>query len=180
VHATFPNFPSEGALADSRGLSLAELPGRGLGFHTAVTFYPLKWRAVTFGIGGEVMATRARQQPPAGSSGLQSTEEKVLSAAPQISFNFGTGHGWSYISGGIGTSQWSLIADGQEPLPADTEHLKTINYGVGARWFAKPHVAFSFDVRYYAISQGTANPVLGYPGSPHSTLLIIGAGVSLK
>ena len=34
--------------------------------------------------------------------------------------------------------------------------LKTINYGGGARWFAKAHVAFSFDVRFYAINPGPA------------------------
>ena len=40
--------------------------------------------------------------------------------------------------------------------PPDDEPLNTINYGGGARWFIKPHVAFSFDVRFYAINPGLA------------------------
>jgi hypothetical protein len=179
IHATLPRFPSEQALADSRGMTLAELPGRGLGLHAAVTVYPVKWRAITFGIGGEVTANRASQTPVEGTVGVRASQEKFLSAAPQISFNFGSGHGWSYLSGGLGVSQWSLIPDGRdEPFPSDTESLKTLNYGGGARWFAKPHLAFSFDFRFYVISFGT--PYLGYPGSPRTTLIIIGVGMSVK
>jgi len=179
VHATVPNFPSEQALADSRDMTLAELPGRGLGIQVAVTFYPLKWRALTFGFGGELTANRASQTPPEGSVGVRGAQEKFLSVAPQLSFNFGSGSGWSYLSGGLGVSQWSLIPDGrEEPFPSDTDRLKTLNYGGGARWFAKPHLAFSFDARFYAISPGP--PYLGHPGSPHTTLLIIGAGISVK
>jgi len=179
AHATIPRFPSDAELANSRGMELGELPGVGLGLQAGLHFYPLRWRGITFGIGGEVTANRSRSQPPPTNSALRSAEEKFLSAAPQLSFNFGNAHGWSYLSGGIGLSQWSLIPDDRdEPLPGDTERLKTINYGGGARWFARPHLAFSFDVRFYAINPGT--PYLGHPGSPRTTLMIIGAGVSLK
>jgi len=180
LHGTIPRFPTnDEQLAGSRGLSsLAELPGTGLGVQLGLHVYPLRWRAITFGIGGEVTANRSRQVPPEGSEGLRASEEKFLSAGSQLSFNFGTGAGWSYISGGIGLSQWSLVPEGQEPFPSDSERLKTVNYGGGARWFARPHLAFSFDVRFYAINPGT--PAFGFPGSPRTTLLVIGAGVSLK
>jgi hypothetical protein len=56
--------------------------------------------------------------------------------------------------------------------------LKTINYGGGARWFIKPHVAFSFDVRFYAIK--SRSRLDGAPASPRTTLMVIGAGVSIK
>jgi len=178
VHGTVPRFPSSPQLAESRGMTLAELPGAGLGLQLGLHLYPLRWRGVTFGIGAEVIGTRARQTPPPTNAGLRSTEEKFLSAAPQLSFNFGTGNGWSYLSGGIGLSQWSLLPAGEEPLPSDTERLKTINYGGGARWFAKPHLAFSFDVRFYAINPGS--PYSNFPGTPRTTLMVIGAGVSFK
>ena len=104
--------------------------------------------------------------------------EKFLSASPQLSFNFGGPNGWSYISGGVGLSQWSIVPDGAEPQAPDLERLRTLNYGGGARWFMKKHLAFSFDVRVYSISAGTA--ALGVQGSPRSTLTVIGAGVSVK
>lgn len=179
LHATVPKFPASPLLAASRNLTLAELPGPGLGAQIGVHVYPLKWRTITFGIGGEVAGSRSRFTPAATSTiDLRSTEEKFLTAAPQLSFNFGSGHGWSYLSGGIGLSQWSLIPSGREPFPGDTERLKTINYGGGARWFAKTHLAFSFDVRFYAINPGS--PYLGNNGSPRTTLVVIGAGVSVK
>jgi hypothetical protein len=181
LHATVPMFPtSSDELLLSRGLpdNLAQLPGTGLGLQVGLHVYPVHWRVITLGFGGEVAASRASQSPPPGGQGLQSIEEKFLTAAPQLSFNFGTGHGWSYLSGGIGFSQWSLIADGQPPTAPDTERLKTINYGGGARWFARPHLAFSFDVRFYAVNPST--PAGELPPSPRTTLLVLGAGVSLK
>ena len=169
-HGTFPTFPNDVVpLANSRGLSLAELPGLGIGVDMGAHVYLLKWRAVTFGLGGEVTFGRAHSTP---------VTERFLSAAPQLSFNFGTGHGWSYLSGGIGKSVWSIHPDGEEPGEADLEPLKTINYGGGARWFAKQHLAFSFDIRFYAIDPGT--PQFGFPGSPRTTLMIMGAGISVK
>ena len=178
LHATVPRFPDDPALGASRGLVLAELPGSGLGVQVGIHIYPTRWRAVTFGIGGEVTTGRSRETPPAGSQYIRATEERFTSVAPQISFNFGTGNGWSYLSGGIGQSVWSLIPAGQDAYPSDTERLKTLNYGGGARWFMKRHIAFSFDVRFYAISPGT--PVFGFPASPRTTLTVIGAGVSVK
>lgn len=177
LHATVPRFPDDLQLADSRGLQLSQLPGAGLGVQVAAQVYVLRWKAITFGLGGEYASSRARQTP-IETTGLPSATEKFESIAPQFSFNFGTGHGWSYISGGIGRSTWSLVPDGQTPFPSDTDKLRTIDYGGGARWFAKSHLAFSFDVRFYQIDPGT--PYFGNPGSPRTTLMIIGAGVSVK
>jgi hypothetical protein len=181
LHANVPKFPGDAALADSRGLtSAAELPITGLGGgDLGVHIYPLRWRAVTFGIGGQVTRARAHQVPAAVSGQvLTAVTEHFTAVSPQISLNFGTGTGWSYLSGGIGVARWSIVPDGGTPLAADDEQLKTTNYGGGARWFIKPRVAFSLDVRFYAVSPGT--PAFGFPGSPRSTFVIIGAGVSVK
>jgi hypothetical protein len=188
LHGVFPNFPVNQALADSRGLGpsgLSELPGRAFGGDFAVHVYPFKWRAITFGIGARVMAARATNEPqviPDQPTTLVAVTEKLASVGPEISFNFGTGSGWSYLSGGISASRWSIIPklpDGTDapPQPPDEERLKTITYGAGARWFAKPHVAFSFDARFYSIRAGTAGDL---PASPRATLFVIGAGISIK
>jgi hypothetical protein len=178
LHATVPQFPEDANLAGSRGMSLAELPGNGLGLQIGVHVYPLRWKAVTFGIGGELAMSRATQTPAAGIDNVRPSEERFTSLSPQISFNFGTGKGWSYLSGGLTEATWALTPEGQEGFPADTEPLKAINYGGGARWFMKNHFAFSFDVRVYAINPGSV--YFGLPQSPRTSLLIIGAGVSMK
>jgi hypothetical protein len=177
LHATVPRFPKNVQLAASRDMDLLELPGSGLGVQIGVHVYPIRWRAVTFGIGGEFATGRARNTPVAAA--LRPATERFTTVAPQLSFNFGTGTGWSYISGGLGQSTWAVVPQGQEGFAADSEKLKTINYGGGARWFMKTHLAFSFDVRFYAINPGTPF-VAGALGSPRTTLLVIGAGISVK
>jgi hypothetical protein len=146
LHATVPRFPQDPQLAASRGMNLSELPGSGLGLQIGAHVYPVRWRAVTFGVGGEFATGRARQTPAAAAGAtLRSATERFTTVAPQLSFNFGTGTGWSYISGGLGRSTWAVVPQGQEGFPADSEKLKTINYGGGARWFMKTHLAFSID-----------------------------------
>src|SRR5713226_6194175 len=179
VHGNVSNFPDNQALADSRALNnQAELPGLGFGGDLGVHIYPLKWRQVTFGVGGQLTLAEAHRTPETGNITLRPVTERFASLTPQVSFNFGTGDGWSYLSAGISTSQWSVVPDGLDKLPPDLEWLKTINYGGGARWFAQPHLAFSFDVRFYAINPST--PSGGLPRGPRTTLLIVGAGISLK
>jgi len=189
AHLTFPSFPSDSQLlADSRPLvSVTDLPGLGRGIDIAAQLYLLRVRKITFGIGGNLMIGTSHSSPPTLPAGQTSfahaVNERYTSFAPQVSINFGNGNGWSYLSGGIGQSTWSLIAIdpatgvGTEG-PADQEPLETINYGGGARWFKKKHVGFSFDVRFYAINPGT--PFNGFPGSPRTRLLVMGAGVSVK
>ena len=125
------------------------------------------------------MMARATSTPPESSAAtLRPVEERLVSASPQLSFNFGTGHGWSYLSAGIGRSQWSLHPRSESPGAADAEVLPTVNYGGGARWFIKQHLAFSFDVRVYEVQPGSSFG--SNPGSPRARALTIGAGVSVK
>ena len=172
--AMFPNDLQQ--LSDSRGLTLGELPGWGIGAQAGAHFYFFKWKALTVGIGGEVMVARATSTPSASAPTLRPVEERLTSASPQLSFNFGSGHGWSYISGGIGKSQLSLHPTAEPPGAADAEVQLSFNGGAGARWFIKPHLAFSFDVRFYEVRPGSTFQ----PGSPYVPVLIIGAGISVK
>jgi hypothetical protein len=185
LHATVPQFPNEDAqLAASRGMQIAELPGSGLGVQASAHVYLLKVKVITFGIGAEFAASRARKTPDAATASsttltLRPSEERFSTFSPQLSLNFGNGHGWSYLSGGIGIANWAVVPEGQEGFGADSESLRTLNYGGGARWFAKSHLAFSFDVRFYVIPPGTPF-IANQLGSPRTKLMIIGAGISLK
>ena len=184
LHMTLPQFPSDSpALADSRNIKPTDLPGLGRGIDAAAHLYLAKWRAVTFGIGGNIMIGRSTSPAPQADPGVpvtgQAVTERYTSIAPQISLNFGDGHGWSYLSGGIGRSTWFIVPEGALATAADEEQIKTINYGGGARWFKKKHVGFSLDVRFYAINPGT--PIGTHlVGSPRTTLIVIGAGISVK
>jgi hypothetical protein len=180
LHGNSSKFPDHFQLAESRDLEQAELPGLGFGGQLGLHLYPVKLRAVTFGLGGQLMLLHASRAPQIVSeqTTLRAVSERLTSIAPQLSFNFGTGAGWSYLSGGIGTSKWSVVPKGGPTLPPDEEALKTINYGGGARWFAKAHLAFSFDVRFYALNP--SSPTGGLPGSPRTTLMVVGAGISIK
>ena len=183
LHASIPKFPSDDVdLANSRGMNPAELPGRGLGTQIGVHLYPLKSRIVTLGLGGELVVARARQTPVDGaadSSGklLRASEERITSLSPQLSLNFGNGSGWSYLTAGLGATTLYLAPSDMVDYPPNSDRLKTFNWGGGARWFIKPHLAFSFDVRFYNISPGFAYI---FDASPRMRLLIIGAGISIK
>ena len=185
VHATVPRFPSEDPLlAASRGMQIAELPGSGLGMQAGVHVYLLRLRAVAVGVGGELTVGRASQTPEMIATTstttvtpLRASEERFTSLSPQLSLNFGNGSGWSYLSAGMGTSTWSIEPAGLTDYPPNSDRVKTINFGGGARWFIKSHLAFSFDVRFYAINPGAVDR---YPATPRTTLLVIGAGMSLK
>jgi len=180
VQGTVPRFPDDDQLVQSRDLLASEMPGAGFGLHASANVYVFTWKAVTFGLGADAAFARGHRsaQPISATTTGRPVTERFMHLAPELSFNFGTGDGWSYLSGGIGRSIWSIVPDGRDPLNADRERLETINYGGGARWFVKPHLAFSVDARFYAIYPGT--PDGGRPGSPRTTLLIVGAGISVK
>jgi len=189
-HLSVPRFGDDPYVAASRGLAVAELPGTGLGVSAGAHVYLPRTGVVTFGIGGEVLIGSSHFETPppivttVGTtttttvSKLRSVTQTFKTISPQISMNFGNGHGWSYLSGGIGRSVWSIVLDNGTPLPVDDEVLGTINYGGGARWFAKKHLAFSLDVRMYRIDASTAESL--YPPSPQTLLLIISGGISVK
>jgi hypothetical protein len=174
-----PRFPSDPAVADSRGLAHAELPsGSGWGIDLNGHVYVLTWRVITFGLGGQLLLARNHSEATEANPGVRTVTERLTSFTPQLSFNFGSGDGWSYISGGIGPSVWSIVPDGQTPQAADEERLFTYNFGGGARWFTRRHLAVHFDVRWHIVSPGSASTTL--PGSPGASFFIIGAGVSVK
>jgi hypothetical protein len=172
-------FGSDPALAASRGLDPAQLPGPGIGVSGGAHVYPVKFGPVTIGAGVEAVLAHSRFEPSASSQpNLQAVTERFTAVLPEVSLNFGNGNGWSYLSVGVGTARRSIVPDGSEPLPVDNDRFRTIGYGGGARWFALTHLAFSIDLRIYSI-EGSP-PQNGLPGAPRAHLLVFSTGIALK
>ena len=80
------------------------------------------------------------------------------------------------MSGGLGSSRLSLFAlNAAEPAQ---RAANTLNYGGGMRWFLNARVAFTVDVRLYAISP--LPPLADAPGSPRMTEVTLNVGASFR
>ena len=178
VRGAFVSVGQDAMLAAGRGLGPAQLAASGLGVDIGGHVYLFRWRGITFGVGASALLASPSRSPgkddpdPNGPT----VKTRFTALSPQLSFNFGDGDGWSYLSGGLGTSRMSVFVDtGDEP---EQRRAGTLNYGGGGRWFIKPRLAFSFDVRIFAISPLEQIPT--EPGSPRMTRVAISAGVSIK
>jgi hypothetical protein len=152
------------------------VPARGFGAAIGVHVYPLRIGRARLGIGGSLIEVRgtATTKPPATSSDSSSSSSSSDSSsttpetvfpdtriwerivAPEISLNFGTHDGWSYVSAGYGP-----VREKTEVVTAESGSLTQVtstsaaNFGGGARWFLSGHLGIGFDVRFYRIPSAT-------------------------
>lgn len=175
------------------------IPSRGIGIDLGAHIYLIRLGAARLGIGASLLRVRASSSPPEPSPGPTSTsqvagrpdvEGRLTTFAPQVSFNFGSAEGWSYLSAGLGraqikteTSSFTPSGTGTSATPTpvravDSGALSSINVGGGARWFAKRHLALSFDVRVHLLSAGAGTVTA--PGTPRQTLLAASVGISVR
>src|SRR5688572_30383512 len=142
------------------------VPGRGFGLDLGLHVYPLNLGSARLGFGADVFYVRAttKPSPPAPSTGSsavpapagQRVELAMRMLSPQISLNFGSREGWSYLSAGFGTADVATRTSGVSAGRRGSSRLDAINVGGGARWFLKSHLAFGFDVRMHQIASGAA------------------------
>ncbi|MEO7192926.1 MAG: hypothetical protein ABI051_17915 [Vicinamibacterales bacterium] len=155
------------------------LPKRGLGALAGLHVYPLRTRTFALGIGGEGMLVRGRFQlkDTEGKPVDLPAQQRVKSLTGQLSINFGSHDGWSYLTAGMGPMILKTYVGETAPLdPAPSK--MTINMGGGARWFASQHLAFTFDVRFYQTRPEVLTPP--YPSRQRMRLLILSAGISAR
>jgi hypothetical protein len=175
------------------------IPSRGYGIDVGAHVYLMRLGAGRLGIGANLLRLRGTASPPAPSAGSTSTtptpatrpdvHATLTTIAPQLSINFGSAEGWSYVSAGLGRAHVTTRASafrgsgsGTALTPersADSGSRSSINVGGGARWFAKARLAFSFDIRVHLVSAGIAEEGTS-PATPRTTLLIAAAGVSVR
>lgn len=181
VRVVMPRFKEDTGVATALGVASTNLPSHGLGIAGGAHWYPVRMgRLITLGIGGEILISRGSNTlEPETEGGAESptVNTRFSTASAQVSLNFGKRQGWSYLTGGIG---WAGFRTELEASPvADSDSRpRVFNYGGGARWFAKEHLAVCLDLRFYAVSAQAA--AVGRPAYPSMTLMVISGGISLK
>jgi hypothetical protein len=161
------------------GYGKDDLPSKGWGIDVGAHVFPLKLGVATIGVGGNVVMARGHSKP-VSTTGEPSGREawtRFRTYASQLSFNFGNGESWSYLSGGIGYSTFS-VSNASYPDPASLPMRQTINYGWGGRWFVRRHVAFSLDLRFYQIAAVSASA--DHRADPKTKRFVIGFGASFR
>jgi hypothetical protein len=176
VRGAVPRLGQSPDVAAGLNVPVAALPSWGLGVDVDAHVYPLRTRLITFGLGGSFLLARGRQTPDPEVD-LPEVETTFTAVSPQISLNFGHRQGWSYLSGGIGTSRYEN-AVGEGGVAPDVPRAKTINYGGGARWFTNDHMAIAIDLRFYAINPQEAAPPV--PARPRMTLMVLSVGLGFR
>ena len=175
-----PRFKEDASVASALAVSSTNLPSRGLGLAGGAHWYPLRRGRVTLGLGGEVIISRGSNTlEPETEDGADgpTVRTRFSAVTPQVSLNFGTGRGWSYLTGGLGWGNFSTER-ADAPVGAADSRPRVLNYGGGARWFAKEHVAFTLDLRFYVVNAQAAAPLR--PAYPRMRLMVFSGGVSFK
>jgi hypothetical protein len=169
----------EASVAADLAVPAEELPSRGLGFVIGAHVYPVRRKSFALGVGAELLRVR-------GSNTIEALLEDGVDGptirarwnhvSPQVSLNFGARDGWSYLTVGLGRS--TFTNDLEEAPQEDGDAVGTLNYGGGARWFMKKHLAFTFDIRFYSVNAQEA--VDGRIATPKMRLRVLSAGISLR
>jgi hypothetical protein len=183
ARGSLARFKQDSAVSQGLGVDASTLPTRGLGITAGVHLYPLRFRRITFGVGveyaraGDSKTTTITDTETGKEAEGPTITTRFTSIAPQLSFNFGRDEGWSYISGGIGRARITS-ENAAQPLTDTADRTQVINYGGGARWFNSPRMAFTFDIRWYAISPRDATTTV--PAYPRAKFMVLSAGVAFR
>lgn len=155
-------------------------PQRGFGFGTGAHVYLFHLGPSRIGIGADLMRARGSATTEASTAGTSTTSGTidtvmtVTTLAPQLSFNFGSHDGWSYLSAGYGTTQTRAEvgspAGSSRTTATRDRRTYTLNLGGGARWFLREHLGVGFDVRFHRL-----RATLGLPSKQ-----IVGLSVGLS
>jgi hypothetical protein len=174
----FAKVGTDGTTAAGLGVSVFDLPSRARTLVVGAHVYPLRRGRMKLGFGSELlMGTGSRQKKDAAGKpdGLP-VHRRLYSVSGQVSLNFGKGGGgWSYITAGGGPFKFESYLGDATP---DGLGTTTINYGGGARWFTRSHLAFTVDLRFYLTRPATAMAVAA--ARARERVLLLSAGISLK
>lgn len=183
VRGAFGRHKAEPTVATDLDVSSGNLPTRTFGIAGGAHVYPLRSSKVTLGLGANIVLTHGSKSLDVEQEGSDepakgpTVRRHFMTVSPEISLNFGSRNGWSYISFGMfGGSK--LYLDRADAPAAAAPYRKTLNYGGGARWFTHDHVALSVDFRWYSVNEQPASAAL--IAQPRTTLLILSGGIAIR
>ena len=181
VRIAMPRFKKSATVAESLDVTEADLPTRGLGLVAGAHFYPVRGRSVALGVGGDIVlrGRGSRTIAPAIEDGPDgpTVVTRMASISPQVSLNFGRRNGYSYLTGGWGLGSFTTELE-DSPVEDAESRLRVMNYGGGARWFTRKHLAFSLDLRFYKL--GAQEAAIERPAYPATTMMVFSAGISTR
>jgi hypothetical protein len=136
------------------------VPSRGFGFDVGAHVYVFSLGPARLGIGANYVNARGT---------ADRVTATVSTLAPQLSFNFGSANGWSYLGAGLGRA-WVRTTAEQLTGTAEQETggVGALNVGGGARWFLTSHIGVGFDLRWHRLAS-----------TPTAMLLSAAAGFSI-
>jgi hypothetical protein len=160
-------------------LTSTVVPSRGFGVDVGGHVYLFNLGPARVGLGASAIAVRAAASASSTQSDAAEAAEPVQrvtmslrAVAPQLSLNFGSGDGWSYLSAGVGLGSVNSRTENSSPGERESGRLRMVNYGGGARWFISPRLAFGLDLRAYQLAAGA--------GTPRVSIFAAGAGLSIR
>lgn len=161
-------------------LAATSVPSRGFGADLGAHVYLWSMRLARIGLGGNfiivrstvVSAVAATDEETGEAPAGQRVTLNMRVVAPQISANFGSRDGWSYLSAGVGIATVATEAADVMPGRHESGRLRSVNFGGGARWFITPRLAFGFDLRAHRIAAGS--------DTPKTSLFAVAAGLSIR
>jgi outer membrane protein with beta-barrel domain len=163
------------------------VPQRAFGVGAGAHVYAFKIGVARLGFGVDLLRTRGTATTEVAATAAQSTTVvsstgtfraamTVTTIAPQLSFNFGSHEGWSYLSGGYGIStthaEVNVPASFEGQTGSRNRHTSTVNVGGGARWFLRERMAVGFDVRFHRL--------LATHAVPSTQMVGLSVGLSLR
>ena len=175
IHGVTSAVPTDSTFYPT--LTSTIVPSRGFGVDIGAHVYLFNLGPARVGLGAGVMTVRATAQAAASTQAEsaqpgQRVTLTLRSIAPQVSLNFGSRDGWSYLSAGLGVGGVTARTENASPGERESGRLRTVNYGGGARWFMTPRLAFGIDLRAYQLAAGA--------GTPRVSVLAAGAGLSIR
>ena len=177
VRGGFASLGSDTTTAVDLGVAPDDMPSRAKTIQLGAHLYLIRRGGFKLGIGAEAVRGVASNQR------LDSTGEgtgpiirrRLEGLSGQFSLNFGKGKGWSYVTAGGGPMKYESYLNDAKPTRAG---VTTLNWGGGARWFARGHLALTVDVRFYLTRPALAT--FDAPSRVRKRVTLLSAGISLK